>query len=172
VRIEIVGASISPTKQGGQPWDGTGSIPPEVSSAAFRALSTPNPLASLVVALAPLANKKFQPPDVSGSAVLMVGGRAVQSRILPKDQDNYMPSWHNVAIFTGVILDPRVHVQIHLVDKDAGSLFGAETDDEIGTVVLGEAQLRPALAKGTVHQVRVDDQNSQVLLVGVTVFQE
>jgi hypothetical protein len=171
--IEVVNATIRPAKLGGAPWDGFGTIPPDVINAVSTAVAASNPSAAVAIALAPIANKKFEPPDVAGTVELFVGAAVAQTELLAREQDSYVPSWHPSARFSGVILDDRVRLRVHLVDKDTGSAIGVnETDDEIGTVYVNAEQLRAALAKGAVHQVRVDDQNPQLLLVGIAVFQE
>jgi hypothetical protein len=170
--IEILGATISPTKVGGAPWDGFESVPPEVTNAVSKALAATEPQAAVAVALAPIANKKLQPPDVAGTAELLVGGAVTQVQGMPKDQDDYMPSWHPGARFTGVVVDERTRIRVHLVDKDMGSFIGAESDDEIGTVYISERELRRGVAKGNVLQVRVDDQNSQILFIALMVYPE
>ena len=93
VTIKFFGVMISPTKSNRQPWDGVGVVPASTVSGITEALQPPNAYAAAGEILAQLASRGTQPPYPAGRVSLLASGRPVVTRLLPKIQDNYQPTW-------------------------------------------------------------------------------
>jgi hypothetical protein len=175
--IEVMSALITAGKAGNtKPWDGTGrDLPPDTNKSLLGFLGLPDPNKARADTARFLANSiqsSFDPPDVAGTVQLFSRTTVLAVQTLPMMPNDYAPSWNPPGAFTHVALDDGTSLRVHLVDKDVGSRFGFDTDDEIGFVDLNANDLRSALAQNTIQQVPVHQQGHQILFVGIRVRRE
>lgn len=179
VVVRIIDAYIAPTKVNSAAWDGNNIIDPTVIQAVGAAMALANPTIAIAAALAPIARKAWEPPDVYGDVELLFDGLAIPCGDassnpdctigvnLPKIQDNYMPVWQN-ATLPSIQLTDHIKLKVWLADSDIPGY------DPIGTIFLSADNLRTALANGgAVTHFRVGAQtNNQALLLGISVIQQ
>ena len=136
LQVFVTAGLIAPGKSDGRPWDGTGSLPPDVARAAVRGLlpSARHALLGLMpgagglpalTAVAPevaaLMNGAYAAPDVR--VVVSLNGRPLGSTGVA--QDTLAPTWAGGPVDVGVIPE-GAFLEFRAIDTDL--MF----DDDIG----------------------------------------
>jgi hypothetical protein len=167
IGIELVNATIGPSKFSGAKWDGYGQVSTDVAAALATALTMPEPNAVIAMLASSFATRPFEAPDVFGVACVFSGATCIEKRPLASRehsrQDTLTPqfraSWHRVE------LRPGVSVRVRLVDADVAE------HDLIADAEIPFAELEAALRSGSVYQVNVADQTqNQLLFLGIRVW--
>jgi hypothetical protein len=136
VRLVLTAAFIAPGKESGKPWDGLGSLPPEVveglraprprdmTENLFRALLSGTGM-DVVARLLPWSANAFlsgvAAPDVQ--IEILVDGQLLQRS--PMVGNSHQPTWGGVYTLPVQIRDTS-QIEIHAIDRDIAF------DDEIG----------------------------------------
>lgn len=162
VDIAITAADVAPAMANAAPWDGPdGKSAGSALNLLSGALSQVDPSGQLGAALVGTASSMTL-PDVAGTATFDPGdGTAPSTLALPVVNDSLAPAWSGPT-FTAVALGPKARLSVVFVDEDL------QSDDPVGTVTLGSAELMRAKASGEPTTFTVADQTSGQLL-GVTV---
>jgi hypothetical protein len=145
LQVFVTGGLIAPGKSNGNPWDGPGSLPPEVSRAAVRGLQPTvshallglmpglgglRALASVAPEIASLMTGAYETPDVRLSVTL--NGRPIGDTGVA--QDSLEPTWPSRPLDVGVV-PPGSFLEFRAIDSDL--MF----DDDIGICTITGAPL-------------------------------
>lgn len=167
--VELLGVTMGLSKPDGSPWDfDLGSAPKRSDLEDIsHALGLPDPVGAVLDILGRPTVHATAKPDVGGKATILLGPNAGTSFKLGKTQDSFTPVWSG-ARWSGVELDGSMRVRVALVDLDA-----LNDNDPIPAFEITAQDIRAAVAKGKVHQVKVADQTArQVLFAAISAFPE
>jgi hypothetical protein len=169
-RIAVEQVAIAPGKPNRTPWDGLGSVAADAYDEVAGAVFGADPIAAVISALARWASTGIVPPDIRGTMEIQSYGDVVFVYTLPDgaNEDSYTPGWRD-AVGGGLSLLPEAATSIRLVLIDDDRPY----HDAVGTVVIGDEQLREAAAAGTAFPIRTVDQGQgSIVLVVVSVLPE
>ncbi|HRI50164.1 MAG TPA: hypothetical protein PLW65_08280 [Pseudomonadota bacterium] len=128
VRLALTAASVAPGKEDGRPWDGLGSLPPEVVDGLraprprgffgtlFRELSHGGALSAIVSLLPWTANAfvdSIAAPDVQ--IEISVNGQLLTRS--PIVRNSFLPTW--AGVYTRpIVVSEFDHIELKAVDRD------------------------------------------------------
>jgi hypothetical protein len=169
VTVQVVQALIG-IKSNNKPWDGTGTISPDViRSVETKLVSSGNWAAiagAVSVELATIANSGFDSPDPFGTLQVYTPSGSFEAKI-PYIPDTLSPNWTDLTINHVPLNDPGVRLRVTLIDRDAIN------NDPIGSAEINSADIAAAYAEARVYPVPVYLQgNRQLLFVGISVLPE
>jgi hypothetical protein len=170
VNVELLGALIGPGKLDNTQWDGAGTVPPEVLEAIATAAGLPGTGAILGV-IQSAAYQALSKPDPLGSAELNEGGgfdslfTIALTSVASNEEDTFAPSWPQpYPGWKDVPFGNGTQVRVTVLDEDLAS------NDNIGVATINFDDLKEAWDAQDSHWVRVDDQtNGQLLALQVQV---
>ena len=139
VDVSLVTATIGPSASDFSPWDGIGTVPPDVRAAAIAAAAGIDPAAGVATVAFVSALEGVAPPAPAGE-LFVRGGEPTARVAVAERSDTFVPAWSDVTL-RDVLLAPDQRLVLRLVDIDLDS------PDPIGTVEIGPDELRRALGK-------------------------
>jgi hypothetical protein len=171
VSVQIVNATIGPSKVDGSHWSGKGKVDPSVTTKlAQLMMGTVNPYAGVIGLLSSSLISSSGKPAPYGIVEV-----AVKGQYYPKFQANlvsfkqaertFTPIFHLPA-YTGVPFDEGTRFKITLYSKN---LINPQPTP-IGVAVINYADLLKAYKEQKIYQVPVADQTeNQLLFIGIEV---
>jgi hypothetical protein len=171
ISIELVGALIGPGKIDGTQWDLTDQVPPEILDALADAYGYPG-MGKVLEVVQSAAYQALSKPDPFGVANLNPDGVGFDSKLnvnladeATNTEDTFTPLWP--MPFPGwqrLQVEPGMEVRVTLYDEDLA------LNDDIGTATITYDDILEAWTAGDSHWIRVEDQtNEQLIAVQIQV---
>lgn len=163
---------IGPATASGEGWD-DGSISQETvkkitelmakAATSYYGLPSDFGLGSVLGELASILVGLSAPPDIFGTAELLLPGKTIPPIELPQKDDTYNPTWGVGWQNVPFLKDAKIRVS--LTDYDP-----LNSNDDVGSAILNFNHLVAAYWKGEVIQINVSQQTkNQILFLGLSV---
>ncbi len=171
VTVQIVNATIGPSKVDGSHWSGTGKVNPSVTNQLAQLLLGANPYTGIVGLLSGSLISGSGKPAPYGMVEVAINGQydsKLQARLVSTKKElerTYTPIFH-LPSYQNVPFDGGTRFKITLYSKNLMN----PKPTPIGVAVINFQDIRKALEEQKIYQVPVADQTeNQLLFIGIEV---